>query len=109
MQLRLTLSSLDLLGISDAETYTYGAALRQMAADKGFSNIRFIRIMNLLGLSDSIDMSKEEYLRTVGSCRELLVSRYLPADFDVRDAITNDTDINLTYCGYMHFLAKDLR
>ena len=99
----------DLLGIPDAETYEYGASLRRMAAEKGYGNIKFTRIMNLLGLTDSAAMTREEYLVTVGETREMLVGRYLDPAFDCEEAITHDPDINLTYCGYMLFLAKDLR
>ena len=99
----------DLLGIPDEETYEYGACLRRMAADLGYENVKFTRIMNLLGTTENADVSKEEYLETVGHTRELLMSRYLPPDFSCREALVHDTDIKLTYCGYMLFLAKDLK
>lgn len=99
----------DLLGIPDDETYDYGAGLRRMAVDLGYETIRFTRIMNLLGLTDNEDVSKEEYLETVARTRDQMVAQYLNPEFDAREAILNDTDINLTYCGYMLFLAKDLR
>jgi hypothetical protein len=99
----------DLLGIPDTETYEYGASLRRMAAEKGYENIKFTRIMNLLGLTDSVAMTREEYLATVKETREMLVARYLDPEFDCDNAIAHDRDINLTYCGYMRFLAKDLR
>ncbi|KAK1237340.1 hypothetical protein MKX08_002965 [Trichoderma sp. CBMAI-0020] len=99
----------DLLGISNEEVYEYGGALRRMAEEKGYDRLKFIRIMNLLGLTDSPHMTKEEYLACVDDSRKMLVEKYLPADFDARDAILNDADINLTYCGYIIFLSKDMR
>lgn len=99
----------DLLGIPDTETYEYGTSLRRMAAERGYENIKFTRIMNLLGLTDSVAMTREEYLATVKETREMLVARYLDPGFNCDNAIAHDRDINLTYCGYMLFLAKDLR
>ncbi|TVY73421.1 Spore wall maturation protein DIT1 [Lachnellula suecica] len=99
----------DLLGIPDEEVYEYGAALRRIPAEKEYVNIDFIRIMNLLGLTDQISMTKEEYLQTVGGVRETLVERFLDPTFIATDAIEEDRDINLTYCGYLKFLAKDLK
>jgi len=99
----------DLLGISNEEVYDYGIGLRQMAEEKGYDRLRFIRIMNLLGLTDSPHMTKQEYLSQVDQSRTELMEKYLPPDFDVRDAILTEVDINLTYCGYMLFLSKDLR
>lgn len=99
----------DLLGISDEEVYDYGAALRQIPDQKGYKNIDFIRIMNLLGLSEKTTMSKEEYLHSTDTCRDTLMQKFLDPTFIVTDLIDQDTDYNLTYCGYLRFLATDLR
>lgn len=85
----------DLLGISDEEVYEYGIHLRQMAAEKGYDRLKFIRIMNLLGLTDSPHMTKEEYLGYVTDSRKTLVEKYLDPAFDAREAILNDADINM--------------
>ena len=42
---------IDLLCISDKETWEYGEALRDMAIEKGFENISFSRIRDLLDIS----------------------------------------------------------
>ncbi|KIM96666.1 hypothetical protein OIDMADRAFT_44293 [Oidiodendron maius Zn] len=99
----------DLLGISDEEVFHYGAALRRMAEAKEYHNLSFIRIMNLLGLTDKAHMTKDEYLESVGNIRETLVERYLDPTFIATEAIEQDRDISLTYCGYLKFLSKDLR
>lgn len=99
----------DLVGIPAEEVFEYGKALRNLAVEKGFDRLKFIRIMNLLGLTDSPHMTKEEYLASVESSRQALVEKHLPAGFDVRSDILNDADINLTYCGYIKFLTKDLK
>ncbi|RFU79330.1 pyoverdine biosynthesis [Trichoderma arundinaceum] len=99
----------DLVGISSEEVFEYGLNLRRMAVEKGYDRLKFIRIMNLLGVTDSPHMTKEEYVSCVEESRKMLVEKYLPKGFDARDAILNDPDINLTYCGYIIFLNKDLR
>lgn len=58
-----------------------------MARELGYENIRFTRIMNLLGLIDDdkeflTDVSEEEYMRTVENTRKLLVNRYLRPDYN---------------------------
>lgn len=99
----------DLLGISDEEVFHYGAALRRIAEEREYEHLGFIRIMNLLGLTDKAHMTKEEYLESVGNIREALVEKYLDPTFIATEAIEQDRDISLTYCGYLKFLAKDLR
>ncbi|KAF7916465.1 uncharacterized protein EAE97_012125 [Botrytis byssoidea] len=99
----------DLVGIEDEEVFEYGAALREMAVQKGFTNIRFTRIMDLLGLNDKATVSKSEYLSLVDECRKQLMERYLPAGFDARDELLQNQDANSTYCGYIIFLTKDLQ
>lgn len=99
----------DLVGISSEEVFEYGLNLRRMAVAKGYDRLKFMRIMNLVGVSDSLQMTKEEYVNCVEESRKKLMEKYLPQGFDARDAILNDVDINLTYCGYIMFLNKDLR
>ncbi|KAK4078961.1 hypothetical protein Trihar35433_66 [Trichoderma harzianum] len=99
----------DLVGISSEEVFEYGLNLRRMAEAKGYDRLKFMRIMNLVGVSDSIQMTKEEYVSRVDESRRMLVEKYMPKGFDAREAIANDPDINLTYCGYIIFLNKDLR
>jgi pyoverdine/dityrosine biosynthesis protein Dit1 len=85
----------DLVGISDEEVYEYSIHLCQMAAEKGYDRLKFIRIMNLLGLTNSPHMTKEEYLGCVADSRKTLVEKYLDPAFDTRKAILNDADINM--------------
>lgn len=62
----------DAFGLPDEEVYIYSSTLRQMATTKGFDRLKFMRIMNLLGLYKSLDITKEEYLATVSMSRKLL-------------------------------------
>jgi pyoverdine/dityrosine biosynthesis protein Dit1 len=89
----------DAFGVPDEEVYIYGSALRRMATAKSFDRLKFMRMMNLLGLNDSPDMTKEEYLATVSMSRRLLQKKYGDPEFNAREAILNDPDINLTYRG----------
>lgn len=98
----------DAFGVPDEEVYIYGSALRQMATTKGFDRLKFMRMMNLLGLYESPDMTKEEYLATVSMSRKLLQEKYGDPKFDARDAILNDADINLTYRGLVSALNLSL-
>ncbi|KAF5878166.1 putative transferase family protein [Botrytis fragariae] len=99
----------DLVGIEDEEVFEYGAALREMAVQKRFTNIKFTRIMDLLGLNDKATVSKSEYLSLTAECRKQLMERYLPAGFDAREELLQNQDANTTYCGYIIFLTKDLQ
>ncbi|KAL6796292.1 Pyoverdine/dityrosine biosynthesis domain-containing protein [Trichoderma sp. SZMC 28013] len=99
----------DLMGISIEEIFEYGSGVRRMAEAKSYNRLRFKRIMNLVGISDSIQVTKEEYISSVDESRRLLVEKYMPKEFNAREAIANDPDINLTYSGYIKLLNRDLR
>ncbi|KAL7958005.1 Pyoverdine/dityrosine biosynthesis domain-containing protein [Trichoderma compactum] len=99
----------DLMGMSSEEIFEYGLNVRRMAEAKGYDRLKFVRIMNLVGVSDSIQVTKEEYISRVDECRRLLVENYMPKGFDAREAIANDPDIKLTYSGYIKLLNRDLR
>lgn len=99
----------DLVGISDEDTYDYSAALMSMALQKGFSNIKLVRVMDLLGMSASTDISKEQYVEMVPACRKELEKQFGDAEKDMRELIQNDPDSLLTYRGFIRFLETDLK
>ncbi|KAK4061987.1 uncharacterized protein Triagg1_10150 [Trichoderma aggressivum f. europaeum] len=99
----------DLMGMSSEEIFEYGLNVRRMAEAKGYDRLKFMRIMNLVGISDSIQVTKEEYVGRVDESRRMLVEKYTPKGFDAREAIANDPDIKLTYNGYIKLLNRDLR
>ena len=74
---------LDLVGISDGEVWEYGHRLRQIAKEKGYACIRFNRIMNLLGIYNGAEISKEEYTQLCDKARSELHRRYGRPGFDV--------------------------
>lgn len=49
----------DAFGVPDEEVYIYGSALRQMATAKGFDRLKFMRMMNLLGLLQVLTQESE--------------------------------------------------
>ncbi|KAL8721632.1 MAG: hypothetical protein Q9225_001721 [Loekoesia sp. 1 TL-2023] len=99
----------DILGISDAEVWRYGQALRKMARDFKCNHVNFLRLRNLLGEEDGNEpMTEEEYLKDAAHFRDGLLERYLPQGFDADTHIAKDHDTTLTYRGYIKFLETDL-
>ena len=98
----------DLMGISDAEVWDYSTAVRQIIVDKELSHIKTLRIVDLLGHSDTEKLNREEYLIHAGCYRRELVAKFGPVNFDPRQAVVHDDDTCMTYRGYIKFLTKDL-
>jgi len=99
----------DLLGVDDEDVWNYGEALRTMAVEKGFDHIRFLRIIELLEITGSKDISKEEYLLHAQCYRRGMVDKFGNPDFDPHEQIRTDEDTCLTYRGYIKFLTVDLQ
>ena len=100
--------ALDLLGVSDEDTWEYGEALRQLSIDKKFNRLTFVRLWDLLEHTDTAGRSKESYLVHASCLRRELLARYTVPGFDVRAHLRSDEDACLTYRGYIKFLCKDL-
>ncbi|KAL8715430.1 MAG: hypothetical protein Q9220_000764 [cf. Caloplaca sp. 1 TL-2023] len=99
----------DILGVSDAEVWRYGQALRNMAKDNGCDRVNFLRLRNLLGeANDSEPQTEEEYLTDAPHFRSSIIERYLPQSYDPEVHIAKDPDATLTYRGYIKFLETDL-
>ncbi|MCJ1248508.1 hypothetical protein MMC30_005726 [Trapelia coarctata] len=99
----------DLLGVSDLEIWKYGQALRKLGEEHGCSNIRFIRLVDLLNQRDLTEpLTEAEYLRDAPRFRDELYRTYIPENFDVDTHIANEKDALLTYRGYLKFLEIDL-
>lgn len=103
------IEEIDLVCISDEETYDYSVALMSMAVKKGFSSIKFVRVMDLLGMSTGIELTKEQYVEMVPACRNELEKQFGDAKKDMRELIQNDPDSLLTYRGFIRFLETDLK
>ena len=80
-----------------------------MAAHKGYGEIKMVRVMDLLGVTDGKDMTKELYLATVQACRMELGKQFGKPEEAVREMIQTDADTSLIYCGFIQFQETDLR
>ncbi|KAL8949691.1 MAG: hypothetical protein Q9222_004220 [Ikaeria aurantiellina] len=99
----------DILGVSDAEVWRYGQALRKMAKASGCDRVNFLRLRNLLGEADDDQpQTEEEYLKGASHFRSSIIEKYLPTGFDPETHIAKDPDATLTYRGYIKFLETDL-
>ena len=101
--------STDLLAIPDGEFYDYGADLRQIAAREGFSHIKIIRLLDVLGLGDSACVSKAAYMSMTELCRGELEGRFLGAAYDGDDQGYSNRDNKLAHQAYAKSARDDLR
>ncbi|KZL78855.1 pyoverdine dityrosine biosynthesis protein [Colletotrichum incanum] len=100
----------DVVGISDDETWEYGATLMDMAAQKGYDGIKLLRVMDFLGLTKEDEpLTKEKYMELVDESRQTLEAQFGDPDKDVRAMIDTDNDTLMTYRGFIRFLETDLR
>ncbi|EFQ36191.1 pyoverdine/dityrosine biosynthesis protein [Colletotrichum graminicola M1.001] len=100
----------DVVGISDDETWEYGATLMDMAAQKGYTGIKLLRVMDFLGLTKEDEpLTKETYMELVAESRATLEAQFGDPDKDVRAMIDTDNDTLMTYRGFIRFLETDLR
>lgn len=105
----LTFIILDLLCISDRETWAYGEALRNMVIKKGFRNLHFARLRDLLDYPVPEKMSEIVYVANCTTFRRLLMNRFGNEDLDIDHEIATNPDTKLTYLGYKRFLESDLQ
>lgn len=105
----LTMIILDLLCISDRETWAYGEALRNMVVEKGFTNLHFARLRDLLDYPVPEKMSEIIYVANCTTFRRLLMNRFGNEDIDIEHEIATNPDTKLTYLGYKRFLESDLQ
>ncbi|KAI3538148.1 pyoverdine/dityrosine biosynthesis protein [Colletotrichum tamarilloi] len=100
----------DVVGISDDETWEYGATLMDMAAQKGYDGIKLLRVMDFLGLTNENEpLTKEKYMELVDESRKTLEAQFGDPDKDVRALMETDNDTLMTYRGFIRFLETDLR
>ncbi|KAH8702402.1 transferase family protein [Talaromyces proteolyticus] len=99
----------DLLCISDQETWMYGEALRKMVVEKGFDNIYFSRIKDLLDFPLPEKSSEIIYVANCTTFRCLLMNEYGKGDLNIDREIATNPDTKLTYLGYKRFLESDLQ
>ncbi|KPM39364.1 hypothetical protein AK830_g7197 [Neonectria ditissima] len=98
----------DLLGVADSDVWAYGEGLRDIAASKGFDNIRFSRLGDLVPLDLPAKLDLISYTANATNFRRALMNHFGTHDFDVSAKIAADEDTRLTYRGYLKFLEVDL-
>lgn len=100
----------DLVGIPDEEAYDYGLRLRELAQDKKFSSIQFIRLMDLMGLGDGEKISKSDYLDLVPTIRErLMSSEYFDQSFNIETELETNPDTKATFDAFFSRISEDLK
>ncbi|OKL58068.1 hypothetical protein UA08_06627 [Talaromyces atroroseus] len=100
----------DVVGIPDEDAYDYGLHLRELAQEKKFSSIQFIRLMDLMGLGDGEKISKADYLTLVPTVREkLMSSEYFDPNFDIETELQTDPDTKATFNGFFSRMSEDLK
>ncbi|KAH8748816.1 Pyoverdine/dityrosine biosynthesis protein-domain-containing protein [Hyaloscypha sp. PMI_1271] len=98
----------DLLSISDRDTWAYGQALRAMAVQKGFNNISFSRIRDLVDFPLPEKMEEITYVANATNFRRFLFNHFGKDDIDIDHEIATNPDTKMTYLGYRRFLESDL-
>lgn len=97
------------MGIPDEDTWAYSESLMEIASREGFSNIKLVRVMDLLGYTVGQEMTKELYLSMTATARKALEEQYGRSEEEVREMIRVDEDTLLTYRGFIRFLETDLK
>ncbi|KAK2006119.1 hypothetical protein LZ32DRAFT_633178 [Colletotrichum eremochloae] len=99
----------DLLGYPDENMFNYGKELRDMACENHLTSITFMRLVDVLDLSDGNAMSKNTFLNMTAICRSELERRFLAPGFSIEEEIKNHPDTALTYRGFVKGAQDDLR
>lgn len=99
---------IDLLSISDKDTWAYGEALRKMASTLHFDFINFSRIKDLLDIPLPEKLTEIVYVANCTSFRRHLLNQYGQSDLNIDHEIARNPDTKATYLGYKRFLESDL-
>ena len=100
---------LDVVGIPDDNTWTYSEELSRIILEKGFRNVKLRRVMDMMGLVEGEQMTRNLYLSICDASRKSLLREYGRTEQEVRQMIESDSDTLLTYCGFIRFLETDLK
>lgn len=99
----------DLLSIPDRHTWAYGEALRAMVLQKGFTQIDFSRIKDLVDFPLPEQLDEIKYVANATNFRRVLLNKYGKEDHDIDSEIAEKPDTLMTYRGYCRFLESDLQ
>jgi pyoverdine/dityrosine biosynthesis protein Dit1 len=99
----------DLLSISDRDTWAYGQAIRAMVVQKGFTNISFSRLHDLVSLPLPDKLEEITYVANAMNFRRCIFNQFGKDDIAIDHEIATNPDTKLTYLGYRRFLESDLK
>ncbi|RFU76422.1 transferase family [Trichoderma arundinaceum] len=99
----------DLLSIPDRDVWAYGQALRAMAVEKGFTNISFSRLRDLVDFPLPEKLQEVTYVANATNFRRHLLNKFGKDDLDIDNEIATKADTLMTYRGYRRFLHSDLQ
>ncbi len=101
--------SIDLLSISDRDTWAYGEALRAMAQRNHFIHIAFSRLGDLVNFPMPENLQEITYVANATNFRRCLLNTYGRDKIDIDKEISTSPDTLMTYRGYRRFLESDLQ
>jgi len=79
-----------------------------MAVQKGFNNISFSRIRDLVDFPLPEKMEEITYVANATNFRRFLFNHFGKDDIDIDHEIATNPDTKMTYLGYRRFLESDL-
>ncbi|RGP81180.1 hypothetical protein FLONG3_717 [Fusarium longipes] len=97
----------DLLGVPDKDVWAYGRSLRSLAIAKGFHNITFSRLRDLVDIDVPHELDEMTYVAHASDFRRALLNTFSKPGWKWDD-IRQSEDQCMTYRGYMKFLQTDL-
>ncbi|KAJ4252339.1 hypothetical protein NW762_010937 [Fusarium torreyae] len=97
----------DLLGVPDKDVWAYGETLRAMAVEKGFHNISFARLRDLVDIDLPKDLEDMTYVANASNFRRALLNTFSKPGWSW-DEVRQLDDQCMTYRGYIKFLQTDL-
>jgi hypothetical protein len=80
-----------------------------MAANEGFTHLKFTRLLDVLLLGNGDALSKTEYTSKAELCRREMEGRFLGANFDLDSQVAVERDTTLTYQKYVKSAREDLK
>jgi hypothetical protein len=80
-----------------------------MAANEGFTHLKFTRLLDVLLLGNGDALSKTEYTSKAELCRREMEGRFLGANFDLDSQVAAERDTTLTYQKYVKSAREDLK
>lgn len=91
----------------DKDVWAYGETLRELAIDKGFKNISFSRLRDLVNIELPNEFNEMTYVANASNFRRALLNSFSRPDWSWEDARQSE-DVCMTYRGYIKFLQLDL-